>query len=232
MSISGISSNYNQYQDPLSQLQSVRQDFSYLTTSLASGNLSAAQSAYTTLIQDLGTTATQNSQQTQATSQLSSDLTTLGTALNSNNLSAAQQAYATLMQDLQTGQQTQKTHHRHHHHQSGGTQNTTPAFGSDLAAVGSALQSGNLTGAQQAYATLMQDLGNAGTQSAAASSTQAAANGQGSTTASLLDALNTTSRNVLSLASVSTLSQALNLYAQVGQFNLAMPTAGSFATTG
>ncbi|MGD0659884.1 MAG: hypothetical protein ABSD38_17635 [Syntrophorhabdales bacterium] len=80
-------------------------------------------------------------------------------------------------QQVQAGQQTHKGHGHHHHH-GDSSLSAGSTFNNDLAAVGSALQSGNLTGAQSAFATLMQDLGNGGAQNtattpAAATSTQA-----------------------------------------------------------
>ncbi|MGD0235717.1 MAG: hypothetical protein ABSC55_14425 [Syntrophorhabdales bacterium] len=234
MSISGISSSTNIYQDPLSQIQLVSEDFSGLTTSLASGNLTAAQTAFTTLMQDLGNSG----QQTGATSQVSTDLTALGTALNANSgagdLAAAQSAFATLRRDLQAG----GLHHHHHHHHSGSAQNTTATSSTDdLTALGDALNSGDLTAAQKAFATLIQDIGNNGAQNTTATSstsTQSATNGQSNVTSSLLDALQTangTSQNG-SGSSVTTLLQALSLYGQVGQFNLNPAATGLFSATG
>jgi hypothetical protein len=163
MSISGISSSTNAYKN---QLQQMRTDFSTLQASLSSGNLSTAQQAYVTLTQDLqNTQQTQGGQQVGGTSQLSKDLAAVGSALQSGDLTSAQSAFATLTQDLQSaqqiqaGQQTHKGHGHHHHHHGSSSQVTT-----DLAAVGSALQSGDLTSAQSAFATLLKDLGNSNTQ--------------------------------------------------------------------
>ncbi len=215
MSISGISSSTNLYQDPLSQMQSVRQDFSSLTTSLALGDVTAAQKAFTTLMQDLGNTSAQSGQ-TGATSQVSTDLTTLGTALNSKDLTGAQKAFATLLDDLKAG----GLHHHHHHRHTGSTQNTTDTLSTDLTTLGNALNSKDLTAAQNAFATLMQDIGNSSTQSTTATGgtdTQSATNGQSSATSSVLAALQATNGTSQdgSLLSVSTLFQALKLYAQV-----------------
>jgi hypothetical protein len=74
--------------------------------------------------------------------------------LQAGNLSAAQQDFATIKQNarLAPGQT-----HRHHRLASSAQQGGNPisqAFG----ALGQALQSGNLPSAQQAYATLRQDL--------------------------------------------------------------------------
>ena len=237
MSISGISSGTNIYQDPTSQIQSVRQDFSGLTTSLASGDLTGAQTAFATLMQDLGNSSVQSGQQTGAASQLSTDLSTLGTALNSGagDLTAAQKALATLMQDLQAG----ALHHRHHHHRhhSGSTQNANSTVSTDLTLVGTALNSGDLTAAQKAFATLMQDIGNNGAQNTTATgstNTQSATNGQSNATSSLLDAFQATNGTTQngSDSSATTLFQALSLYAQVGQFNLNLPTTGLLSAIG
>ncbi len=233
MSISGISSSTNPYQDPMSQVRLVRKDFSGLTTSLASGDLSAAQTAFTTLMQDLGNSGVQSGQQTGATSQLSTDVTAVGTALDSGDVTQAQKAFAKLMQELETGG---LHHHHHHRHRSGSAQNTTGTISTDLTALGTALNSGDLTGAKAAFATLMQDIGNNGAQSTTATgstNTQSAANGQSNVTASLLDALQTTngtSQNG-SGSSVNTLFHALSRYAQVG-LNLNLPAAGLASAIG
>ena len=238
MSVSDISTSTNVYQDRMSQIQSVRQDFSGLTTSLASGDLTAAQNAFATLMQDIGSTSAQSGQQTGTTSQIGTDLTALGTALNAKDFTAAQSAYATLLQDLQAGQQTQKAHHHHHHHHARVGQSTTDTLNTDLTTLGTALQKGDLTGAQTAFATLMQDIGNTATQSAtttSSTSTQTVTDSQSSATSALVDALQTTngtSQNG-SIPSVNTLLQALKLYAQAGQFALGLPlTTGLFAAIG
>ena len=173
MSVSGISSGANVYQN---QLQQIKKDFSTLQTDLSSGSLATAQQAYAALTQDLqAAQQTEGGQQAGGSSQLSSDLAAVGSALQSGNITDAQNAFATLTQDLQSTAQTQSTeqtygHHHHHHGRSSQAANTSSqaasaSFSTDLAAVGSALQSGNITSAQSAFATLMQDLGNSGAQS-------------------------------------------------------------------
>jgi phage gp29-like protein len=175
-SISGISSSTSGYQ---SQFQQIEQAFTNLQTDLSSGNLSTAQQAYTTLTQDLkNVQQTQGGQQTGGNSQISTDLAAVGSALQSGSLSGAQSAFATLTQELQSSAQqtqtqgTQQTYgHHHHHHHGGGSsqaagsssQDGSTSLSSDLAAVGSALQSGSLSGAQSAFATLMQNLRNSTT---------------------------------------------------------------------
>ena len=180
MSISGISSSSNAYQN---QLQQIAQAFSNLQTDVSTGSLSTAQQAYATLMQDVqNVQQAQGAQQTGGTSQIGTDLAAVGSALQSSDITAAQSAFATLTQDLQSAQQTQGTqqtygHHHHHHHHGGGSQTATTSSGStstslstDLAAVGSALQAGSITDAQSAFATLMQDLGNSATGTSASGS--------------------------------------------------------------
>jgi len=177
MSISGISSSSNAYQN---QLQQIAQAFSNLQTDVSTGSLSTAQQAYATLMQDVqNAQQAQGAQQTGGTGQIGTDLAAVGSALQAGSITDAQSAFATLTQDLQSAQQTQATqqtqgtqqtygHHHHHHHHGGGSQTASTSSGStslstDLAAVGSALQAGSITDAQSAFATLMQDLGNSAT---------------------------------------------------------------------
>jgi hypothetical protein len=176
MSVSGISSGANVYQN---QLQQIKKDFSTLQTDLSSGSLATAQQAYATLTQDLqAVQQTEGGQQVGGNSQLSNDLAAVGSALQSGDITGAQNAFATLTQDLQNAlqaqaalqtQATQGTQqaygHHHHHHHGGSSQTASASVSNDLAAVGSALQSGNITSAQSAFATLMQDLGNSSAQS-------------------------------------------------------------------
>jgi hypothetical protein len=181
MSISSISSDPTVYQNYASSpFQQVKKDFAALKTSLTSGDLKGAQAAFATLQQDMQTVSqAQGGQQTAGTSPLDNDLTAIGKALDSNDLSGAQAAFKTLTQDMQKmrqtqgGQQVQKTHHHHHHHHSGSAQNTQSTTSNpftDLTAIGDALQKGDLTGAQTAFATLQQDLGTTNAQNATATS--------------------------------------------------------------
>ncbi|MGD0489201.1 MAG: hypothetical protein ABSB94_18700 [Syntrophorhabdales bacterium] len=169
-SISSISSSTNAYQN---QFQQIRKDFLTLQTDLSSGSLATAQQAYAALTQDLqAAQQTEGGQQTGGTSQISTDLAAVGSALQSGSISDAQNAFATLTQDLQNALQTEAAQgtqqaygHHHHHHHGSGSQTASTGVSTDLAAVGSALQSGNITSAQSAFATLMQDLGNSSAQS-------------------------------------------------------------------
>lgn len=155
MSVSGISSsNFFDYdtQSVQNQRQQLQQEFEQLGKDLESGNLSAAQSDFATLQQLMpqnnSTSSTQNNSPiAQAFNQLAQDL-------QSGNLSAAQQDYTTIQQDFQS--QTAQTHGHHHHH--GGGDNNQSELSQLFTQLGQALQSGDLSTAQQLFSTLQQDL--------------------------------------------------------------------------
>ncbi|MFZ0294257.1 MAG: hypothetical protein WAL52_11685 [Candidatus Sulfotelmatobacter sp.] len=175
MSVSGISSsslfNTSGVQSIFQQFQ---QTFQQLGQDLQSGNLSAAQSDFASL-QKLGaqnsTAAAQsNSPIAQAFSQLAKDL-------QSGNLSAAQQDVATIQQDFQnqsTQGQTQATQDHHHHHGSGSSE-----ISQLLDQLGTALQSGNFSTAQQAYSSLVQQFQQSSQSSGAASQPATQTNSSG-----------------------------------------------------
>ncbi len=149
------------YQD---QLQKIRNGVQQLGTDLQAGNLSQAQSDYAFLSQNVP--GSQNNT-------LNQDFTALGQALQSGNLSDAQTAYATLLQDLQ------KTHHHHHHNHHSANAQAASQQSNPIAqafdALGKALQSGDLSTAQQAYSTIVQDLQQYGLNVTAVSTSSAAA---------------------------------------------------------
>jgi soluble cytochrome b562 len=154
MSVSGISSSSFfdfSTQSMQSTMQKFRQEFQQLGQDLQSGNLSAAQADFATLQQlapqGNSTWSAQNSNPiAQAFNQLSQDL-------QSGNLSAAQQDYATIQQDFQNQAAQMRGHHHHH----GGGGSGESEISQLLSQLGQALQSGNLSTAQQAYSTLLQD---------------------------------------------------------------------------
>jgi outer membrane protein assembly factor BamD (BamD/ComL family) len=161
MSVAGISgSSLFNYENQTIQnrFQQFRQEFQQLGQDLQSGNLSAAQQDFATL-QQLGpqTSSTQSAQSNnpivQAFQQLAQDL-------QSGNLSAAQQDYTQIQQDFQNQaavqNQTTEGHHGHHHHHGGGGESSE--ISQLFSQLGQALQSGNLSTAQQTYNTLLQDL--------------------------------------------------------------------------
>jgi hypothetical protein len=130
--------------------------FQQLGQDLQSGNLSAAQSDFATLVQN--SPLAQPSSTT--TTSLSQAFTNLGQDLKSGNINAAQKDYSTIQQDLQQSSNQYRASHHHHHRidfasSSSGAQNP---IAQELGAVGQALQTGNLANAQQAYSTLQSSL--------------------------------------------------------------------------
>jgi len=105
MSISSISAA-GLAQDVLSASDPTQQQaLQTLQNSLASGNLTRAQSAFQTLLtvlQNSGTSggSSLSSPSQPGNSQLSTDMSTLGSALSSGDLSTAQSAFATVLGDL------------------------------------------------------------------------------------------------------------------------------------
>jgi len=147
MSVSAVSSTDGSYQTNLqTAFTQVQNDFNQLGQALQSGDLAGAQSAFATLQQDI-----QNASQSQS-GQQQSNWSALANALQSGDLAGAQKAFAAL-----------QTNHHHHHH-SGGSQGTgsdsdgNSTINSDFNTLAQSLQSGNLTGAQQAFAALQQDI--------------------------------------------------------------------------
>jgi hypothetical protein len=156
---------------PVSGFQQVQKEFQQLGTDLAAGNLSQAQQDFATLSQNFpgaqsgtqpaGTAnATTTGTGTAAnTSPIAQAFNALSQALGSGNLTAAQQDYANIQQDLQQQQASgpgQVHHHRHHGGGGGGQQSNNVS--QVLNSLSSALQAGNLSNAQTAFATLQQDL--------------------------------------------------------------------------
>jgi hypothetical protein len=144
------------------KFQQIQQGFQQLGQDLQSGNLSQAQSEFSTFEQllpnQLQTTTSTSQSGSQSTSPVAQAISQLGQDLNSGNLTAAQSDFTTLQQDLQQ-QQSSGAVHAHHHHFGGGSQASSQQNGtaSLFASLGQALQAGNLTAAQQTYSTLQQD---------------------------------------------------------------------------
>jgi len=157
MSISAIlNSSSNQFQIGAAS-NPYQQEIQQLGQALQSGNLSAAKSDFATLqaafSQPATTAGSTSNPVAQAFNQLSTDL-------QSGSLSAAQKDFSTLQQDLQNNLSTDHFHH-HHHLSSGGGSGDSSSQNSllqDLNQIGQSLTSSNLAGAQQAYATLQQQL--------------------------------------------------------------------------
>jgi hypothetical protein len=107
MTISAISPSTSA--SPISNFQAFRQDFSQLTSALQSGDLSSAQSAYTTL---------SSSPLAQGNNPFAQAIQQIGQYLKDGDVADAQKALAALQQQMQT--------HGHHHHH-GGAQGASDA---------------------------------------------------------------------------------------------------------
>ncbi len=154
MSISGIHGTLSPYL--LGTATNPSQQFQQLGQALQSGNLSAAQSDFATLQQAFSQSAAISGTTSAATANpVSQAFNQLASDLKSGNLSAAQQDYSTLQRDLQSTIGTLPTHRFPPDHYKGGI--STGQL-QDLNQIGQSLTSSNLAGAQQAYATLQQQL--------------------------------------------------------------------------
>ena len=138
-----------------SSVDKFKQTFQQLGQDLQAGNVKQAEADLAVLQPNVfsnqsstsSTSSTSSGTVSQAFNQMAQDLQT-------GNLSAAQSDYATLQQNLQQGVPSQRRYHLHgaaSHAEGAQTQEL-------LAQLGQALQSGNLSAAQQAYATLQTDL--------------------------------------------------------------------------
>jgi hypothetical protein len=147
--IAGVTGNGFYNPGMMNRMEQIQRDFQQLGQDLQAGNLSAAQTDFAALQQvdpQAGpSSSTQGNPIAQGFSQLSQDL-------GASNLAAAQKDFTTLQQDFasRTGMWQ-----RHHHGDSGRGQSP---LGQEFSQLIQMLQSGNQSGAQQAYGTLQQDL--------------------------------------------------------------------------
>jgi len=170
MSISGISgSSFLQAYNPAAaqtKFQKFQQEFHQLGQDLQSGNLSQAQSDFAALQQNApaGSPLSASSSTNSNSSTISQEFQQLSQDLKSGNLSAAQSDFANMQQTAQqNAAQGTEGHHHHHHHPQATTQDSSvnspaSALNQAFGQLGQDLQSGNLQSAQQAYASLQQDL--------------------------------------------------------------------------
>ena len=176
MSINGISSSSvyqtNSAQSYRSRFDQIKDDFQKLGQDLQAGNLSQAQQDFTSLSQSIAPA------QPNTNSPISQALATLGQDLQSGNLSGAQQDYSSLLQGLQSS--AGQVHHHHHHHHAGANGQQNSAISQAFATLGQDLQSGDLSGAQQAYSTIQNYLQNLGYSSSSSSISSSAAQAAGS----------------------------------------------------
>jgi len=162
MSISAIlNSSSNQFQIGAAS-NPYKQDMQQLGQALQSGNLSAARSDFAALQAAFSqpATTTGSTSAGSASNPVAQAFNQLSTDLQSGNISAAQKDFSTVQQDLQNNLSTD--HFRHHHHLGSGggsgDSNNQNSLLQDLNQIGQSLTSSNLAGAQQAYATLQQQL--------------------------------------------------------------------------
>ncbi|MGA2354072.1 MAG: hypothetical protein ABSG02_06220 [Terriglobales bacterium] len=160
MSISAIlSSAYNQPQIGTST-SPYQQSIQQLGKDLQSGNLSAAQSDFASLqaafAQPSTTTGPSATTTASTASPIAQAFNQLGGDLQSGNLSAAQKDFSTVQQDLQSRGRALPFHgYRISVGPDTGVQNTLLQ---SLNQIGQSLSSTSLSSAQQAYASLQQEL--------------------------------------------------------------------------
>lgn len=160
MSIAGIASSalfsiLNGVQSAHSPQNNFQSEFQQLGQDLQSGNLTQAQQDYTTLSQNFPN-ATQSSANA-ANNPIAQAFNSLSQDLQSGNLTAAQQDYANIQQDFQQ-QGSGQVHHHHHHGGGGGGNGEQSQINQEFSSLATALQSGDLSGAQTAFASLQQSL--------------------------------------------------------------------------
>lgn len=154
-SISSSSSLSQSLQTWQAKAQKIQNEFQQLGQDLQAGNLTQAQSDFSTLSKNISSPLQSNSALAQA-------FTAVGSALQSGSLATAQQAYATLQQGVQ---QTARALHRHGQSGSGSqtaVSSTVSTLSQAFNSLSSALQAGNLSAAQTAYSALSQDVQQAG----------------------------------------------------------------------
>jgi len=162
MSVSGILSS-SFLQNQIGSVSSpYQQDMQKLSQDLQSGNVSAAQSDFATLQKAFQQSApTSASSSTTTAIPVAQSFNQLASDLQSGNLSAAQKDLSTV-QDLQSQAKLTNSHFHHRDHFGGGggssDSSSQNSLLQDLNQVGQSLTSSNLAGAQQAYATLQQEL--------------------------------------------------------------------------
>ncbi|MGB7553330.1 MAG: hypothetical protein WBM04_03100 [Candidatus Korobacteraceae bacterium] len=148
MSVLGIASTaLSQLGNIQSKFQGVQSEFKTLGQDLQAGHLTQAQTDFVTLSQSV------TSQLSGSNSPFAKAFNAVGQALQSGDLSAAQQAFSAISPGGTAAQSV-----RHHHH-TPLTQTSASAqslFAQELSTLGQALQSGNLTAAQQAFSAMQQ----------------------------------------------------------------------------
>ncbi len=153
-SISGIDTTAAQ-----AALKQRMEDFKALGQALQSGDLKSAQGAFQALENDIQQSqAAMQSGSAAQSNPIAQDMNTIQQALQSGNLDAAKQAFQDLQQKL-------AAHHGHHHHHhaaaatsGAGDNDAATPLSQLLQKLGSALNSGNTSDAQQAFTNLQNTL--------------------------------------------------------------------------
>ena len=146
--------------------QQFKEGFQLLGQDLQSGNLAQAQTDFSSL-QQLIPGGQQNSPLSPAygasnTNPLAAAVSQLARDLKSGNLSAAQSDFSAVQQELQqVGSRLGGPQGHHHRHHGGGESSQSSSQQDPITKVfgqlGQDLQAGNISAAQQAYASLQQD---------------------------------------------------------------------------
>lgn len=172
MSISSIASNHTipssfsvgpPNASQTATLSQLRQQFQQLSKDLQSGNLSAAQTDFATLQQASSASTGTSTKSAPGNDPVTRALNQLETDVQSGNLAGTRPNPAPGAPIAQQGPQAAGVHGHHHHH--GPTADPTdpadpayPVSGQSLDQLGQAVQSNNLSAAQQAYNSVLQGL--------------------------------------------------------------------------
>lgn len=173
MSISALSYNLitdllQQQQQQQNPLQQMRKDFSQLASALQSGDLSTAQSAYSKIQQLMQQNGSASSTGSTPANTVQNDFAALGRALQSGDIGQAQTAFSQMQKDFQASRQASITAPAAEDQYVPSTSqqqalSVKEQVRQDYAQLRSSLQSGDLTGAQSAFASLQQALQSQGT---------------------------------------------------------------------
>ncbi len=161
MSISALSSvplsNTSGYQDPFKEIQ---QDFNQLAKALQSGDLSAAQSAFSNLQQLQQNGPGQGVSNSSGFDTIQNDFSTLGQDLQSGNLSQAKSAFEKLQSDLKSLNHGSSSLPQppDQYIASNSQGSVQEEVAQDYSKLVSALQSGNSSEAKSVFAALQQTL--------------------------------------------------------------------------
>jgi hypothetical protein len=141
--------------------QQIQSEFQQLGQDLRAGNLTQAQQDCATLSQNFSGAQSASTSATTAantSNPIAQSFAALSQDLQNGNISGAQQDYATIQQDFKQQHQGAGQVQHHYHHGGGGGGQQGSQIASALNSLSTALQAGNLSSAQTAFAALQQDL--------------------------------------------------------------------------